>query len=135
MEDRIKLEQAKHRLEEAQMRDRQKERKAKKERFERTALILQLQRVLLAHRNSMEYGEYWQKDMCMNWDNVLGCKSGCTDCDRCTEFIRIQPQYCVRCGATFYERKINRVCAPCRQARRNQAFRKYRHLNGAGRNT
>lgn len=107
---------------------RQKERKVKREKFEQKALIVQLQRVLLARRNSMEFGEYWQRDMCMNWDDVLGCKAGCTDCDSCTEFIRIQPQYCVRCGATFYERFQNRICARCRAARKSQAFRKHRHL-------
>ena len=109
---------------------RQKERKARREKFEQKTLIMQLQRVLLARRNSMEYGEYWQKDMCMNWDNVLGCKAGCTDCDSCTDFVRIQPQYCVRCGATFYERTVNRVCAPCRAARKRQAYRKFRYLYG-----
>lgn len=109
---------------------RQKERRARREKFEQKALIIQLQRVLLAHRNSMEFGEYWQKDMCMNWDNVLGCKAGCKDCDSCTEFIRIQPQYCVRCGATFYEREPNRRCERCRVARRKMAYKKYRHLHG-----
>jgi len=109
---------------------RQKERKVKREKFEQKALIVQLQRVLLARRNSMEFGEYWQKDMCMNWDDVLGCKAGCTDCDSCTEFVRIQPQYCVRCGATFYERSPNRICSRCRAARKRQAYRKYRHLYG-----
>lgn len=113
---------------------RQKERKAKRESFEKKALIIQLQRVLLAHRNSMEYGEFWQKDMCMNWDDVLGCKAGCADCDSCTEFVRIQPQYCVRCGATFFERSPNRICARCRVARKRQAYRKYRHLNGGKHN-
>lgn len=109
---------------------RQKERRARREKFEQKALIILLQRVLLAHRNSMEFGEYWQKDMCMNWDNVLGCKAGCKDCDSCTEFIRIQPQYCVRCGATFYEREPNRRCERCRIARRKMAYKKYRHLYG-----
>lgn len=108
----------------------QKERKAKRERFEQKALIIQLQRVLLTHRNSMEFGEYWQKDMCMNWDDVLGCKAGCSDCDSCSNFIRIQPQYCVRCGATFFERTKNRVCAPCRAARKASAARKYYRLYG-----
>lgn len=109
---------------------RQKERKVKREKFEQKALIIQLQRVLLAHRNSMEFGEYWQKDMCMNWDDVFGCKAGCTDCDSCTEFVRIQPQYCVRCGATFYEREPNRRCERCRIARRKSAYKKYRRLYG-----
>lgn len=107
---------------------RQKERKVKREKFEKKALIIQLQRVLLARRNSMEFGEYWQKDMCMNWDDVLGCKAGCADCDSCTEFVRIQPQYCVRCGKTFFERSVSRLCESCRAARRRQGYRKYRHL-------
>ena len=109
---------------------RQKERKIKREKFEQKALIIQLQRVLLAHRNAMEFGEYWQKDMCMNWDDVLGCKAGCTDCDSCSDFVRIQPQYCVRCGATFYERELNRRCERCRIARRKSAYKKYRYLCG-----
>lgn len=109
---------------------RQKERKIKREKFEQKALIIQLQRVLLAHRNAMEFGEYWQKDMCMNWDDVLGCKAGCTDCDSCSDFVRIQPQYCVRCGATFYEREPNRRCERCRIARRKSAYKKYRRLYG-----
>lgn len=41
MEDRIKLEQAKHRLEEAQMRDRQKERKARTHRLIREGAALE----------------------------------------------------------------------------------------------
>lgn len=109
---------------------RQKERRAKRENFKQKALIIQLQRVLLAHRNSMEFGEYWQKDRCMNWDYVHGCKAGCSDCDSCTEFLPIKPQYCVRCGCTFYERVPDRRCARCRQARRKQAYRKYRRLHG-----
>ena len=108
---------------------RQKERKVKREKFEQKALIIQLQRVLLARRNSMDFGEYWQKDMCMKWNDVLGCKAGCADCDSCTEFVRIQPQYCVRCGGTFWERAESRVCAPCRAARKKQGFRKYQYLN------
>lgn len=103
-------------------------RKAKRERLEHKSLIIQLQRVLLARRNSMEYGEFWQKDLCMNWDNVVGCKAGCTDCDSCTEFLRIQPQYCVRCGSTFFERTENKRCLRCRTARKNQAARKHYFL-------
>ena len=41
MEDRIKLEQAKHRLEEAQARDRQKERKARTHRLIREGAALE----------------------------------------------------------------------------------------------
>ena len=91
---------------------------------------------VLCHRTrqlkTQDYDRYFQRAMCVNWDDIHGeCKAGCDDCDSCTEFIRIRPQYCVRCGATFFERAENRVCQPCRAARKRQAYRKYRHLNGA----
>lgn len=77
------------------------------------------------------YDRYFQRAMCVNWDDTHGrCKAECEDCDSCVEFIRIRPQYCVRCGATFYEREPNRVCRPCRAARRKMAYKKYRHLYG-----
>lgn len=78
-----------------------------------------------------DYDHYFQRAMCANWDDLHSCcGAGCDDCDCCTEFVRIQPQYCVRCGGTFYERAENRVCGPCRAARRRQAYKKYMHLNG-----
>lgn len=104
------------------------ERKATAERLERLSLAMQLCRVLLAHRNSLEFGEYWQKDICQLWDDVAGCKAGCTDCDSCTEFIRIRPQYCARCGRTFFERQEARFCEACRVARKKAAQKKWRHL-------
>ena len=77
-----------------------------------------------------DYDYYFQRAMCMRWDDIHGvCTAGCEDCDYCTEFVRIKPQYCVRCGGTFYERSENRVCAPCRAARKRQGFRKYQYLN------
>ena len=80
-----------------------------------------------------DYDRYFQRAMCMNWDDLNSrCAVGCEDCDSCDEFIRIKPQYCVRCGATFYERVENRVCAPCRAARRRQAQRKWNCLYGNG---
>ena len=79
------------------------------------------------------YDRYFQRAMCVNWDDIHGeCKADCEDCDSCTEFIRIRPQYCVRCGATFFERAENRVCQPCRAARRKMAYKKYRHLRKGG---
>lgn len=66
----------------------------------------------------------------MNWDDIGGCSAGCTDCDSCTAFRRIQPQYCARCGGTFYERKENRFCAACRIARKKQAQRHWCRVNG-----
>lgn len=104
---------------------RREERKAKSEAFERLALMTALKNALLAYMYSMEFGQYWQKDMCMNWDDLKGCTAGCTDCDSCTEFCRIKPQYCARCGGTFYERHENRFCESCRKARRKAAQRKW----------
>lgn len=77
-----------------------------------------------------DYDQYFQRAMCMNWDDLHSCcGAGCEDCDSCIEFVRIQPQYCVRCGATFFERAPSRICAPCRAARKRQGFKKYRYLN------
>lgn len=72
-----------------------------------------------------EFKDYFQKDMCMNWDDALGCLAGEDGCDYCSSFKRIQPQYCTRCGATFYERKQNKICLRCRNQRIKQAQRKY----------
>lgn len=107
-------------------------------RTDTKAMLEQLAGVL--YRRTLElkkvdYDHYFQRAMCMNWDDLHSCcAAGCEDCDACTEFVRIQPQYCVRCGATFYERKENRVCARCRAARKSQAFRKYQRLYGGKRN-
>lgn len=83
--------------------------------------------------NDLGYDPYWQRFMCMNWDDIGGCSAGCTDCDSCTAFRRIQPQYCARCGGTFYERKENRFCAACRTARKKQAQRHWCRVNGMSR--
>lgn len=104
-------------------------------RSETKAMLEQLAGVLY-HRTlelkKVDYDQYFQRAMCMNWDDLhSSCAAGCNDCDSCVEFVRIQPQYCVRCGGTFFERAENRVCAPCREARRKQAYRKYMHLYGA----
>lgn len=85
---------------------------------------------LLKYRmNELGYDPYWQRFMCMNWDDIDGCSAGCPDCDSCSEFRRIKPQYCARCGATFYERTENRFCQNCRTARKKAAQRKWRHLS------
>ena len=84
-----------------------------------------------AELKKTDYDHYFQRAICINWNDMDSrCEAGCEDCDSCTEFIRIQPQYCVRCGATFYERKPNRRCTQCRVARKRMAARKYRHLYG-----
>lgn len=80
--------------------------------------------------NELGYDPYFQRLMCMNWDDFEGCTAGCADCDSCTEFRRIKPQYCARCGCTFYERHTNRFCEKCRTARKKSAQRKWcRELN------
>lgn len=86
--------------------------------------------VLKKRMNDLGYDPYWQRFMCMNWDDFNGCSADCTDCDSCTEFRRIQPQYCARCGCTFFERKENRFCAACRTARKKQAQRHWCRVNG-----
>ena len=76
-----------------------------------------------------QYKEFWQKDICIHWDNVHGCTAGESDCDSCTSFRRIPVQYCKRCGKDFYERKSNDFCNDCRRARLKQAQRKFAILN------
>ena len=85
---------------------------------------------LLKYRmNQLGYDPYFQRFMCMNWDDFEGCSAGGTDCDSCLEFKRIRPQYCARCGGTFYERKENRFCEACRTAKKKQAQKKWCALN------
>ena len=91
--------------------------------------IAQLCGLLLARRNSMDFGEYWQKDMCQHWNDVRGCTMHCTDCDSCTKFQRIRPQYCRMCGGEFLERAEQTYCPKCRAMRKKQAQRKYAVLN------
>lgn len=85
---------------------------------------------LLRYRmNQLGYDPYWQRFMCMNWDDFDGCTVGGTDCDSCTAFKRIREQYCARCGGTFYERKENRFCEKCRIQRKKQAQKKWSILS------
>lgn len=103
-------------------------------RTETKELLSQLCGVL-EHRTielkKSDYDHYFQRAICMNWNIIESqCSAGCDDCDSCTEFVRVRPQYCVRCGATFYEREANKRCKSCRTARRSAAARKYRHLYG-----
>ncbi len=83
------------------------------------------QRARLLSSVSAEFKDYWQKDMCMNWSDIHGCKVGETSCDSCSKFTRIQEQYCVRCGATIFNRKNQKICSPCLIARKKQAQRKW----------
>lgn len=85
--------------------------------------------LLLTLRNSMDFGEYWQKDMCQHWNAVRGCTMHRTDCDSCTKFQRIRPQYCRACGGEFLKRTEQTYCPKCRAMRKKQAQRKYAILN------
>lgn len=84
--------------------------------------IAKLIGVLKTYRNSLEFGEYWQRFMCMKWDDVEGCTAGQSNCDDCSCFERIKPQYCHVCGATIMDRKFIkwRVCEKCKTMRRKQ---------------
>lgn len=90
-----------------------------------------LDAILRKRINDLGYDPYWQRFMCENWDDIGGCLAGGTDCDSCTEFKRIRPQYCARCGGTFYERKENRFCQDCRTARKKRAQRHWCRTNPA----
>jgi hypothetical protein len=70
-----------------------------------------------------DYNDYWQKDICIKWDDY--CTENETCCDSCTKFVRIRPQYCVRCGKTFFERHESKICKSCREQRIKQFKRKY----------
>ncbi|RCX20902.1 hypothetical protein DFR58_101104 [Anaerobacterium chartisolvens] len=85
--------------------------------------------LLLIRRNQLGYEPYWQRHMCMKWHDIKGCTAGCANCDECTEFERIKPQYCVRCGGTFFEQEQNKICGPCRIARKKQHQKKWRALH------
>lgn len=91
-----------------------------------------LDALLRKRMNDLGYDPYWQRFMCMNWDDVGGCSAGCVDCDACAEFRRIKPQYCARCGGTFFERQESRFCEACRAARKKQYQRKYAVLHARG---
>ncbi len=73
------------------------------------------------YRQSFDESDFWQKDICMHWDDY--CTMNETDCDSCTSFERIKPQYCKRCGATFYEREEHLYCQRCREQRKKQRLR------------
>ena len=109
-----------------------KEKREKKVAAEKKLLGIRLCNAIRAYRNSMEWGEFWQKDNCQHWDPVRGCLMQCSDCDSCTKFQRIRPQYCRMCGAEFLERREQTFCQKCRTMRKKQAQRKYAVLRARG---
>lgn len=103
-----------------------------KENLGMLAYIL-LQRARQISTVAEEYKEFWQKDMCMNWSDITGCKEGEKSCDSCDHFQRIREQYCSRCGATFLSRREQQFCEPCLVARKKQAQKKWAVLHSRGR--
>ena len=95
--------------------------------------MAQLCALLLVRRNSMEWGEYWQRDLCQHWDDIRGCRMRCSDCDSCAKVQRIRPQYCQMCGGEFLERREQAYCPKFRAMRKKQAQRKYAVLHKRGR--
>ncbi|MEG1239954.1 MAG: hypothetical protein RSD46_01255 [Oscillospiraceae bacterium] len=91
-----------------------------------------LDALLRKRMNDIGYDPYWQRFMCMNWHDIKGCAAGCTDCDACTEFERIKPQYCTRCGATIIRREREKwpYCDRCKVARKRGHQRKWWRLHG-----
>lgn len=92
-----------------------------------------LDALLRKRMNDLGYDPYWQRFMCQHWDAIKGCAAGCTDCDSCTKFQRIRPQYCRMCGSEFLERREQTYCPKCRAMRKKQAQRKYAVLHARGR--
>lgn len=82
--------------------------------------LTRLAELLLIRREELDRDPYWQKRMCQHWDQVKGCAAGESNCDECVRFQRIEPQYCARCGATFFEREENPFCAACRTAQKKR---------------
>lgn len=91
--------------------------------------LSELAGILKYQMNKLGYDPFFQRYMCLNWDNMQGCTANCTDCDSCPEFRRIPPQYCARCGITFFEREENRFCKDCRTARKKNAQRHWCRVN------
>ncbi|MBM6680067.1 hypothetical protein [Pseudoflavonifractor capillosus] len=96
-------------------------------------LVSQLAGLLAYHRNELGYEPYWQRHMCQHWNPVKGCTAGEENCDTCTSFQRIRPQYCKRCGGEFLERQVHDFCSRCRAARKKQAQKKYAVLQARSR--
>lgn len=97
--------------------------------------LSELAGILRYRMNQLGYEPFFQKEMCMNWDENRGCLAGGIDCDSCSDFLRIRPQYCVRCGKTFFERQESKFCGDCRKARKKAAKKKYYALQKIRRNS
>lgn len=98
--------------------------KQTKYKYKTKKLIGEFSKLLRIRMNELGYEPYWQKEMCLHWDNIKGCTANENNCDSCISFKKIPPQFCVRCGTTFFERKQNKICFKCRKIRKWQAVKK-----------
>ncbi len=92
----------------------------------------QLIMVLKARKNALNFDGYWQKDMCMHWNDLKGCTANEENCDSCVSFQRVKEQYCRRCGATIICREKKNICDRCAEQRRKQFQRKYAVMHSRG---
>jgi hypothetical protein len=84
------------------------------EKAEVKELLVRLAAILrFEYKQFFDDSDFWQKDVCQYWDGY--CTKCQTDCDSCTEFVRIRSQYCKRCGGTFFERQPEIICRRCRE--------------------
>lgn len=98
------------------------------ERSQVKELMIRLSGIIrFEYKQFFDDEDFWQKDLCQHWDGY--CTKCQANCDTCTEFLRIQPQYCKRCGSTFFERHNNNFCHKCREQRKKSFLRKQMILN------
>lgn len=107
---------------------------APEERNEMKECLCQLANLLNERARSIspvkeQYKDFWQKDMCQNWDDIHGCHAGEENCDSCCSFVRVREQYCVRCGSTIFAKQEIKICDKCRIARKKQAQKKWAVMN------
>ena len=95
--------------------------------------IRRLCELLLIRRNDLGWDDFWQRDMCQHWDDVRGCLMKSPNCDDCTKFQRIRPQYCRLCAREFLDRREQAYCPKCRAMKKKSAQKKYAVLHARGR--
>ena len=77
-------------------------------------------------KEKYDANDYWQSEICQNYSRKCLVQQTC--CDKCTNFIRIKPQYCNRCGATVMSRNKVTICDRCKLQRKKQYQKKYMAL-------
>lgn len=78
--------------------------------------------------NSLKFEDFWQKDMCVFWDDIEGCNKRQENCDYCEYFTRIKVQTCHCCWSNFYERVEQKFCKKCRAMKKKNYLKKKKAL-------